>query len=81
MPAPAPQPLPERMRVSLDLTPPLVLLLDHVSSITGIPRTALITQALLEALPAHLERFQLLQAAVARMVPEPPVPPAKGSKR
>lgn len=79
MPTTPPPPMPERLRVSLDLTPPLVLLLDHVSSITGIPRTALITQALLEALPAHLERFQMLQAAMLRM--QAAEAPAKGGKR
>ena len=71
-----PQPLPDRLRVSLDLTPPLALLLDHVSTVTGVAKTAIVTQALIEALPAHLERLQAFKQAGQALFPAP----VKGKK-
>lgn len=37
------------------------MLLDHVSTVTGVPKSQLVTQVLLEALPAMLERSDGLQ--------------------
>ena len=51
----------DRARLSLDLAPGVSLLLDHVSTVTGVPKSQLVTQVLLEALPAMLERSDGLQ--------------------
>lgn len=55
----APNTLPpagDRQRLSLDLAQPVSLLLDHISAITGVPKSQLVLSALLDALPAMLER-------------------------
>jgi hypothetical protein len=46
----------DRQRLSLDLAQPVSLLLDHVSAITGVPKSQLVLGALLDALPAMVER-------------------------
>lgn len=46
----------DRQRLSLDLAGPVSLLLDHVSGVTGVPKSQLVLGALLDALPAMLER-------------------------
>lgn len=59
-PPAAPTP-PSRERLSLDVSPSVSLLLDHISAITGTPKAQLISQALLDALPSLLERADLLK--------------------
>lgn len=51
----------DRQRLSLDLAPSVSLLLDHVAAVTGAPKSQIVAQALLEALPAILERADGLQ--------------------
>ena len=66
----------ERQRLSLDLAQPVSLLLDHVSAITGVPKSQLVLGALLDALPALVERADALkkrQVELAR--------PQHGAKR
>jgi len=58
---PAIPPAAERQRLSLDLTPTVSALLDHVANVTGVPKSQLAVQALLDALPAALERAEGLQ--------------------
>lgn len=53
---PPPPPLPGRDRVTLDLSQPVSLLVDHISAITGAPRTQVVLQGLVEALPLMVER-------------------------
>lgn len=66
--APAKSPAaPERQRLSLDLSPQVALLLDHVSELTGVPRSQLATEALLVALPALLERAEGIQKRAQAM--------------
>lgn len=50
-----------RQRLSLDLAPGVAVLLDHVSTVTGVPKSQVAMQALLEALPALLERAESIQ--------------------
>lgn len=52
---------PVRPRLTLDLSEPVSLLLDHISDITGVPRTQLANQALLDALPDLLARADALK--------------------
>ena len=58
---PASPPSPPRDRLSLDVSPSVSLLLDHISGITGTPKAQLVSQALLDALPSLLERADLLK--------------------
>lgn len=44
----------ERARITLDLSPTVASLLDHVSEVTGTPKTQLVQSALLAALPEVL---------------------------
>lgn len=46
----------EKSRLSLELSPTVSQLLEHVSEITGTPKTQLVQAALVEALPDFLER-------------------------
>lgn len=49
-----------RLRVNLDLAPAVLLCLDHVCDVTGSTRTQVINAALLDALPALVERADTL---------------------
>ncbi len=60
-PANTPPPAPERPRLSLDLSPSVSLLLDHISAVTGTPKSQIAIQALVDALPALLDRVDTLQ--------------------
>lgn len=57
----------DRQRLSLDLAPAVSLLLDHVASVTGQPKSQVVAQALIEALPVLLERADGLQARARAM--------------
>lgn len=46
----------EKSRLSLELSPTVSQLLEHVSEITGTPKTQLVQAALVEALPELLAR-------------------------
>jgi len=46
----------EKSRLSLELSPTVSQLLEHVSEVTGTPKTQLVQAALVEALPDFLER-------------------------
>lgn len=54
-------PPPERQRVTFDVSPSLSLLLDHVCEVTGATKSQVVMQALIDALPALLERSDGLQ--------------------
>lgn len=56
-----PPPSADRQRLSLDLAQPVSLLLDHVSAATGVPKSQLVLSALLDALPALVERADALK--------------------
>ena len=60
-PASPPPPAPERPRLSLDLSPSVSLLLDHISAVTGTPKSQIAIQALVDSLPALLDRVDTLQ--------------------
>lgn len=64
---PAAPALPSRDRLSLDVSPSVSLLLDHISGITSTPKAQLISQALLDALPSLLERADLLKRRAAEL--------------
>lgn len=51
----------DRTRINLELSPSVLLLLDHVAEITGASRSSLINAALVDALPGLLERSDGLQ--------------------
>lgn len=51
----------ERQRVTFDVSPSLSLLLDHVCEVTGATKSQVVMQALIDALPALLERSDSLQ--------------------
>ena len=52
---------PPRDRLSVDVSPSVALLLDHISTITGTPKAQILSQSLLDALPGLLERADLLK--------------------
>lgn len=45
----------EKTRLSLELSPTVAQLLDHVSDVTGTPKTQLVHAALMSALPEMLQ--------------------------
>lgn len=49
-----------RLRANLDLSPAVLLCLDHVCEVTGSTRTQVINAALLDALPGLIERADTL---------------------
>lgn len=67
----------ERQRLSIEVSPALLLLLDNISAVTGVPKSQLVTGALLDAMPTLLERTKQLQAAAAAL--QAPTPP-RGKK-
>ena len=46
----------DRSRLSVDLSPVVMLHLDHISDITGVSKAGIINAALLDALPELLSR-------------------------
>lgn len=63
-PSPAPA---DRQRLSLDLAPSVTGLLEHVANVTGVPKSQLAVQALLDSLPALLERADGIQKRFGAM--------------
>jgi hypothetical protein len=51
-------------RIGLELAKPVLSLLDHVCEVTGALRTQIITEALLQALPALLDRAEFVSRGV-----------------
>lgn len=51
----------DRLRVSVDLSSDVSLLLDHVCEVTGTSKSQVVLGALLDALPALLERSEALK--------------------
>jgi len=49
--APKTSVLNERTRITVDLSPAVVSLLDHVSGVTGVTRTQIVGQLVVDALP------------------------------
>jgi hypothetical protein len=54
-------PVSSRPRISIELSAPVSLLLDHVADVTGATKAQVINAALLDALPGLLERADVLQ--------------------
>jgi hypothetical protein len=52
---------PERTRITVDLSPAVLSLLDHVSAVTGVTRTQVVGQLLVDALPALAARADEIQ--------------------
>ena len=50
-----------RIRLQVELTPAIVSLLDHITSVTGASRAAVTVQALTEVLPVLVERVDGLK--------------------
>lgn len=50
----------ERTRLTLELSPTVASLLEHVSDVTGTPKTQLVQSALVEVLPDILARADAL---------------------
>ena len=50
-----------RERLTLDLAGPVSSLLDHISQVTGSPRSQIALQAILEALPQLVERADAIR--------------------
>lgn len=53
--------LTERTRITVDLSPAVLSLLDHVSGVTGVTRTQLVGQLLVDALPGLVARADEIQ--------------------
>lgn len=71
---PAPLP-PARERLTLDLSLQVSSLLDHISGVTGSPRSQIALQALLEALPGLVDRADSIKRRAGELGQ------AKGSKK
>jgi len=54
----------DRARLSVELSPSVSLLLDHINAITGTPKAQIVSQALLDALPGLLERSETIHKRV-----------------
>lgn len=57
----------DRTRVSVDLSASVSLLLDHVCEVTGANKSQVVLGALMDALPALLERSDALQKRSAAL--------------
>lgn len=66
---------PVRERLTLDLSAQVSLLLDHISHVTGAPRSQIAVQALLEALPHLVERADAIKKRSTELVQAKPKPP------
>lgn len=51
----------DRTRVAIELSPAVSLLLDHVCDVTGSNKSQVVLSALMDAMPALLERSDSLQ--------------------
>lgn len=74
----APQKTPlltERTRLTVDLSPPVLSLLDHVSAVTGVSRTQVVAQLLVDALPRLVEHADAIARRSAQLQA-----PAKGKR-
>lgn len=71
---PVPVP-PARERLTLDLSHQVSSLLDHISGVTGSPRSQIALQALLESLPGLVERADAIKRRAGELVQ------AKGGKK
>lgn len=52
---------PPRARPSIELSPVLSSLLDHISEVTGVTKAGIISGALLDAIPSLLARADALK--------------------
>lgn len=59
----------DRPRLSVELSPSVALLLDHINEVTGTPKAQIVSQALLDALPGLLERAEAFQKRAAALKP------------
>jgi hypothetical protein len=57
----------DRIRVSVDLSAHVSLLLDHVCEVTGANKSQLVLSALMDALPGLLDRSDALQKRSAAL--------------
>ncbi len=64
-----------RERLTLDLSPQVSLLLDHINAITGAPRSQIALAAIVDALPAMVERADQLKKRAGELSQ------AKGGKK
>lgn len=55
------QPAADRTRLTVDLSPAVLSLLDHVSTVTGVTRTQIVAQLVVDALPALVARADDIQ--------------------
>jgi len=53
----------DRNRLNLSLSDDLNGVLDHVSGVLGIPKTALVLQAVVQSLPGWIEQAQTVRQA------------------
>ena len=53
----------ERNRLNLTLSDDLNGVLDHVAGVLGIPKTALVLQAVVQSLPGWIEQAQTVRQA------------------
>lgn len=56
---------PTRARPSIELSPVLSSLLDHISEVTGVTKAGIISGALLDAMPSLLARADALKKGIA----------------
>lgn len=60
-PAPKPPASTDRTRITVDLSPAVLSLLDHVSDVTGVTRTQIVGQLVVDALPQLCLRADEIQ--------------------
>lgn len=61
-----------RIRITVDVAPEVALLLDYISATTGSPRTHIVLQPLLDALPAMLDRADSIKKRSAQLTQQKP---------
>lgn len=57
-----------RSRVAVDLSPSVSLLLDHISEITGSTKAQIVNSALVDALPALIDRSDVFSKRVQSLL-------------
>lgn len=65
-------PTTERIRLSIELSKPVSLLLDHIVDVTGGTRSQVAAQVLCEALPGLVERTDFINKRARELSPVKP---------
>lgn len=70
-----------RTRITVDVSPEVLLLLDHISDYTGISRSQIVLQAVTDTLPGLVERADAIKRRAGELERSRVQPQAKPKGR